>query len=155
MQLVGIYTGKSKNKNQGFYYLYLEAVSIMNSKSQSIPDDSQDSNVKARPTELFDLFSFSSKDLEFVVKFAEEHGPDLFRQILHSICPSIYGHELVKGKYPFRDEICVITLVACLVRGRALEQCRNVTLLSCDLVLVFIGSVAGNSLSIQAKIMRT
>ncbi|XP_058766640.1 probable DNA helicase MCM8 [Vicia villosa] len=89
--------GKSKNKNQGFYYLYLEAVSIMNSKSQSIPDDSQDSNAKARPTELFDLFSFSSKDLEFVVKFAEEHGSDLFRQILHSICPSIYGHELVKA----------------------------------------------------------
>ncbi|CAI8614550.1 unnamed protein product [Vicia faba] len=89
--------GKSKNKNQGFYYLYLEAVSIMNSKSQSIPEDSQDSNAKARPTELFDLFSFSLKDLEFIVKFAEEHGSDLFRQILNSICPSIYGHELVKA----------------------------------------------------------
>ncbi|XP_004493943.1 probable DNA helicase MCM8 isoform X2 [Cicer arietinum] len=89
--------GKSKNRNQGFYYLYLEAVSIINSKSQSIPEDSQDSNAKARPTELFNLFSFSSKDLEFVVKFAEEHGSDLFRQILHSICPSIYGHELVKA----------------------------------------------------------
>lgn len=99
---MGIYPGKSKNRNQGFYYLYLEAVSIMNSKSQSISDDSQDSNAKARPTELFDLFSFSSKDLEFVVKFAEEHGSDLFRQILHSICPSIYGHELVKGKYASR-----------------------------------------------------
>nr|KYP70842.1 DNA replication licensing factor MCM8 [Cajanus cajan] len=91
--------GKSKNKNQGFYYLYLEAVSIKNSKSQSIPEDLQDSNPKARPTELFDLFSFSSKDLEFVVKFVQEHGSDLFRQILQSICPSIFGHELVKGKY--------------------------------------------------------
>ncbi|KAJ1443853.1 P-loop containing nucleoside triphosphate hydrolase [Sesbania bispinosa] len=89
--------GKSKNRNQGFYYLYLEAISVKNSKSQSIPEDSQDSNPKARPTELFDLFSFSSKDLEFVVKFAEEHGSDLFRQILQSICPSIYGHELVKA----------------------------------------------------------
>ncbi|XP_045794791.1 probable DNA helicase MCM8 [Trifolium pratense] len=89
--------GKSKNRNQGFYYLYLEAVSIINSKSQSISDDSQDSNANARPTELSDLFSFSSKDLEFVVKFAGEHRSDLFRQILHSICPSIYGHELVKA----------------------------------------------------------
>ncbi|KAK7337029.1 hypothetical protein VNO77_17587 [Canavalia gladiata] len=89
--------GKSKNRNQGFYYLYLEAVSIKNSKSQSMPEDLQDSNPKARPTELFDLFSFSSKDLEFVVKFAQEHGSDLFRQILQSICPSIYGHELVKA----------------------------------------------------------
>ncbi|KAK7285096.1 hypothetical protein RJT34_19855 [Clitoria ternatea] len=89
--------GKSKNRNQGFYYLYLEAVSIKNSKSQSTPEDLQDSNPKARPTELFDLFSFSSKDLEFVVKFAQEHGSDLFRQFLQSICPSIYGHELVKA----------------------------------------------------------
>ncbi|TKY62184.1 DNA helicase MCM8 [Spatholobus suberectus] len=89
--------GKSKNRNQGFYYLYLEAVSIKNSKSQSIPEDLQNSNPKARPTELFDLFSFSSKDLEFVVKFAQEHSSDLFRQILQSICPSIYGHELVKA----------------------------------------------------------
>ena len=59
MQPVGIYAGKSKNKNQGFYYLYLEAVSIKNSKSQSVPEDLPDSNPKARPTELFDLFSFS------------------------------------------------------------------------------------------------
>ncbi|PNY09978.1 DNA helicase mcm8-like protein [Trifolium pratense] len=119
--------GKSKNRNQGFYYLYLEAVSIINSKSQSISDDSQDSNANARPTELSDLFSFSSKDLEFVVKFAGEHRSDLFRQILHSICPSIYGHELVKA------------------------QCHNVTLLSCDTVLAFIGSVAGNSISAQGE----
>ncbi|QCD97888.1 minichromosome maintenance protein 8 [Vigna unguiculata] len=89
--------GKSKNRNQGFYYLYLEAVSIKNSKSQSTSQDLQDSNPKTRPTELFDLFSFSSKDLEFVAKFKQEHGPDLFRQILQSICPSIYGHELVKA----------------------------------------------------------
>ncbi|ESW34715.1 hypothetical protein PHAVU_001G174700 [Phaseolus vulgaris] len=89
--------GKSKNRNQGFYYLYLEAVSIKNSKSQSMSEDLQDSNPKTRPAELFDLFSFSSKDLEFVVKFAQEHGSDLFRQILQSICPSIYGHELVKA----------------------------------------------------------
>ncbi|RYR03317.1 hypothetical protein Ahy_B06g082200 isoform A [Arachis hypogaea] len=89
--------GKSKNRSQGFYYLYLEAVSVKNSKSQSTPGDSQEANPKARPSELLDLFSFSSRDLEFVVKFVEEHGSDLFRQILQSICPSIYGHELVKA----------------------------------------------------------
>ncbi|KAF1881316.1 hypothetical protein Lal_00023352 [Lupinus albus] len=89
--------GRSKNRNQGFYYLYLEAVSVKNSKSQSTSEELQDSNPTARPTELFDLFTFSSKDLEFVVKFSEEHGSDLFRQILQSICPSIYGHELVKA----------------------------------------------------------
>ncbi|MED6131074.1 DNA replication licensing factor mcm8 [Stylosanthes scabra] len=89
--------GKSKNRSQGFYYLYLEAVSVKNSKSQSTTGDLQEPNPKARPSELFDLFSFSSRDLEFVVKFVKEHGSDLFRQILQSICPSIYGHELVKA----------------------------------------------------------
>lgn len=89
--------GKSKSRNQGFYYLYIEAVSIKNSKSQSMPEDLQDSNSNARPTEQVDLFSFSPRDLEFIVKFSEEHGSDVFRQILQSICPSIYGHELVKA----------------------------------------------------------
>ncbi|KAL3531896.1 hypothetical protein ACH5RR_005417 [Cinchona calisaya] len=89
--------GKSKSKNQGLYYLYLEVVSIRNSKSQSIPEDLQDAKVDARTTQLFDLFSFSPRDLEFIVKFSVEYGSDIFRQILQSICPSIYGHELVKA----------------------------------------------------------
>lgn len=90
-------SGKSKSKSQGFYYLYLEAISIKNSKSQCTLEDLQDTNSNARPTELFDLFSFSSRDLEFIVKFSEEYGSDTFRQLLQSVCPSIYGHELVKG----------------------------------------------------------
>ncbi|XP_042475384.1 probable DNA helicase MCM8 [Macadamia integrifolia] len=89
--------GKSKGKNQGLYYLYLEAVSIRNSKSQSIPEDMQDGSADVRATELLDLYSFSPRDLEFIVKFSEEHDSDIFRQILQSICPSIYGHELVKA----------------------------------------------------------
>ncbi|KAK2647711.1 hypothetical protein Ddye_015200 [Dipteronia dyeriana] len=89
--------GKSKSKSRGFYYLYLEAVSIRNSKSQSTTEDLQDSNANARATELADLFSFSPRDLEFIVKFSEEYGSDTFRQIVQSICPSIYGHEFVKA----------------------------------------------------------
>ncbi|KAK4481048.1 hypothetical protein RD792_011917 [Penstemon davidsonii] len=89
--------GKSKGKNQALYYLYLEAVSITNSKSQSAPQDMQNTDIISRAAEHFDLYTFSPKDLEFVVKFSEEHGPDVFRQILQSICPSIYGHELVKA----------------------------------------------------------
>nr|KJB16813.1 hypothetical protein B456_002G248900 [Gossypium raimondii] len=89
--------GKSKGRNQGFYYLYIEAVSIKNSKSLSVTEDMEDSNSDARAKELVDLFSFSPRDLEFIVKFSKEHGSDVFRQILQSICPSIYGHELVKA----------------------------------------------------------
>lgn len=89
--------GKSKSKYQGLYYLYLEAVSVTNSKSQSIPEDSEYSTADARATEMSDLFSFSPRDLEFIVKFKDEHGSDVFRQMIQSICPSIYGHELVKA----------------------------------------------------------
>ncbi|KAK4798089.1 hypothetical protein SAY86_030415 [Trapa natans] len=89
--------GKSKSKNQGFYSLYLEAASIKNSKSQSTLEDSSDIISDTRNTELSDLFSFTPRDLEFIVKFSEEYGTDVFRQIIQSICPSIYGHELVKA----------------------------------------------------------
>ena len=97
--------------------MYLEAVSIKNSKSQSTPEDSQDSNSKARATELCNLFSFSPRDLEFVVKFKEENGSDIFRQILQSICPSIYGHELVKG-----NVICTLFIVVIWSKGFMLNH---------------------------------
>lgn len=96
-QLNWEFSGRSKTKNQGLYYLYLEAVSIRNSKSQSVPEDLQVTGADTRENLLFDLYTFSPKDLEFIVKFSDEHGSDIFRQILQSICPSIYGHELVKG----------------------------------------------------------
>ncbi|XP_021730627.1 probable DNA helicase MCM8 [Chenopodium quinoa] len=88
--------GKSKSKYQGLYYLYMESVSVTNSKSQTIPEDSEYPTADAR-AEMSDLYSFSPRDLEFIVKFREEHGPDVFRQMIQSICPSIYGHELVKA----------------------------------------------------------
>ncbi|CAK9323207.1 unnamed protein product [Citrullus colocynthis] len=149
--------GKSKSKNQGFYYLYLETVSIKNSKSQSTPEELQDSNSNARATELLDLFSFSPRDLEFIVKFSGECGSDVFRQILQSICPSIYGHELVKAgitlalfggvrkhskdqnKVPVRGDIHVIVVgdpglgksqllqAAAAVSPRGIYVCGNAT----------------------------
>ncbi|XP_078180015.1 minichromosome maintenance 8 isoform X3 [Carex rostrata] len=92
--LKAAYIRKSRNKNQGLYYLYLEAVSVINSKAQASSESESTGNGASA---LFDLNTFSQKDLEFVVKFSEEHGPDVFRQMLHSFCPSIYGHELVKA----------------------------------------------------------
>jgi DNA helicase MCM8 len=54
----------------------------------------EDGRCSAPPNAL----NFQPRDLEFVVKYAEEHAGDQFRQLLHSICPAIYGHELVKGE---------------------------------------------------------
>nr|GEU65863.1 probable DNA helicase MCM8 [Tanacetum cinerariifolium] len=89
--------GKGKGKNQGLYYLYLEGISVKNSKSQSVSETLQDTEPAAKATDLLDIYSFSQRDLEFVSKFSLEHGPDVFRQVLQSVCPSIYGHELVKA----------------------------------------------------------
>ncbi|KAL9993384.1 putative DNA helicase [Helianthus debilis subsp. tardiflorus] len=89
--------GKSKGKNQGLYYLYLEGISVKNSKSQSEPENSHDTENAIKATDMLDIYSFSQRDLEFICKFTSEHGSDVFRQMLQSICPSIYGHELVKA----------------------------------------------------------
>lgn len=40
--------------------------------------------------------SFSMRDLEFIVKFHTELAGQQFRHLVHALCPSIYGHELVK-----------------------------------------------------------
>ncbi|EPS64801.1 hypothetical protein M569_09979, partial [Genlisea aurea] len=89
--------GKSKGKNQALYYVYLETVSIINSKSQSVPEDPCHAMASPGTAEHYNLFKFSPRDLEFIVKFSEEYGSCVFRQVLQSVCPSIYGHEFVKA----------------------------------------------------------
>ncbi|XP_047044351.1 probable DNA helicase MCM8 [Lolium rigidum] len=89
--------GKAKSKNQGLYYLYLEAISVRNSKGHAVSENSAASSTDIPPSGSFSFESFTDKDLEFIYEYNNEHGPDLFRQILHSFCPSIYGHELVKA----------------------------------------------------------
>lgn len=71
---------------------------MRNSKAQTTSEEFEVNNSDNKAKMLFDFHAFSQRDLEFIVKFSEEHGSDVFRQILHSFCPSIYGHELVKGK---------------------------------------------------------
>jgi len=83
--------GKSKGRNQGLYYLYLEAISVRNLKSHAVSDE------EIRASGIPNFQTCSDRDLEFVVKYKERHGPDVFRQMLQSFCPSIYGHELVKA----------------------------------------------------------
>jgi DNA helicase MCM8 len=98
--------GKSKNRNQGLYYLYFEAVSVRNSKSQTVSEDLALKAYENRDEMLPDFPAFSPRDLEFIVKFSEEHGSDVFRQMLQSFCPSIYGHELVKGILNRCEQFC-------------------------------------------------
>uniref|UniRef100_A0A0E0L3J5 Probable DNA helicase MCM8 n=1 Tax=Oryza punctata TaxID=4537 RepID=A0A0E0L3J5_ORYPU len=89
--------GKSKSRNQGLYYLYLEAISVRNSKIHAASENSDAISTNIRASGSSGFQAFTEKDLEFISKFKEEHGVDVFRQILQSFCPSIYGHELVKA----------------------------------------------------------
>ncbi|XP_040380181.1 probable DNA helicase MCM8 isoform X2 [Oryza brachyantha] len=89
--------GKSKSRNQGLYYLYLEAISVRNSRAHAASANSDAISTTIQTTGSFGFQTFTEKDLEYISKFKEEHGSDVFRQILQSFCPSIYGHELVKA----------------------------------------------------------
>lgn len=113
--------------------MYLEAISIKNTKSQSMPEDLQDSSSNDRPMALVDLSSFSPRDLEFIVKFSEEHGPDTFRQLLQSICPSIFGHELVKGNLNTIVHIVSLKISCYFIFGYLLIQFPQFSyILSCN-----------------------
>jgi DNA helicase MCM8 len=81
-----------KKGKQCLYHLYLEAVSVINTRSQQ----SEDGERKVASSS--NLQTLTPQDYEAIADFIEGAGSDAFRQILHSICPSIFGHELVKGK---------------------------------------------------------
>nr|CAB3461236.1 unnamed protein product [Digitaria exilis] len=83
--------GKSRSKNQGLYYLYLEAISVRNLKSCA------DSGEEIRASGICDIQTITESHRDFAAAYKNQHGADVFRQILQSFCPSIYGHELVKA----------------------------------------------------------
>jgi DNA replicative helicase MCM subunit Mcm2 (Cdc46/Mcm family) len=69
--------------NNAMFTLYMEANSVQNHK--------QGIGQKIEPL-------LSSKDFRLITSICQDEDP--FRLIVNSVCPSIYGHELVKGMYP-------------------------------------------------------
>ncbi|KAL6620376.1 hypothetical protein ACP70R_035515 [Stipagrostis hirtigluma subsp. patula] len=142
--------GKSKSRHQGLYYLYLEAISVRKF-SHAVPDE------QTRASGTIDFQTCTKRDLEIITNYKEKHGSDVFRQLLHSFCPSIYGHELVKAgvilalfggvqknsmdknKVPVRGDIHVIVVgdpglgksqllqAAAAVSPRGIYVCGNTT----------------------------
>ncbi|KAJ2721935.1 hypothetical protein GGI07_003639 [Coemansia sp. Benny D115] len=98
--------GKGKGRPNSLYILYLDAVSINKvggdgeegSKRSSYMggmglDDDGGLGEEALTTK--DGIHFSNKDLMFIRKVHQE--PRLFRLLVHSFCPGIFGHEVVKA----------------------------------------------------------
>ncbi|NXP43899.1 MCM8 helicase, partial [Heliornis fulica] len=77
--------GTSKNKNDKcMFLLYIEANSVSNSKGQN-PKNFDDETFQRS------FMEFSLKDLYAVQEIQAEEN--LFRLIVNSLCPAIYGHE--------------------------------------------------------------
>ncbi|EFC48830.1 predicted protein [Naegleria gruberi] len=74
------YSRGAKGTTKRMYFLYLEGNSITNTKSTDKGDDTQ---------------SFSTNDLEAIREMGCE--PDIFRLVVHSLCPAIFGHDIVKA----------------------------------------------------------
>ena len=76
------YAGRrKKNMQQQLFVLYIDANSIQNNRKSE-----NDSSIS---------LEFSFKDLQAIKKIYKE--PNLFHLITNSLCPTIYGHEVVKA----------------------------------------------------------
>ncbi|XP_067421428.1 DNA helicase MCM8 isoform X1 [Emydura macquarii macquarii] len=81
--------GASRNKNDKcMFLLYIEANSVSNSKGQKVMNVEDGTNHRV-------CMEFSLKDLYAVQEIQAEEN--LFKLIVNSLCPTIYGHEIVKA----------------------------------------------------------
>ncbi|XP_034538356.1 DNA helicase MCM8, partial [Notolabrus celidotus] len=80
------------NKDQCMFLLYLEATSVSNTKGQK-SKSGQGSGGSLEDRSGGEEFSL--KELYAIQEIQSQ--PDLLRLIVHSLCPAIYGHMLVKA----------------------------------------------------------
>ncbi|XP_064411395.1 DNA helicase MCM8 [Latimeria chalumnae] len=80
--------GNRNKKDKCMFLLYIEANSVSNSKGQKAKESDESTN---HGTSI----EFSLKDLYAIQAIQAEEN--LFKLIVNSLCPAIYGHELVKA----------------------------------------------------------
>ncbi|KAJ9579973.1 hypothetical protein L9F63_004356 [Diploptera punctata] len=74
----------TKKKTASMFLMYLDAVSVVNNKNQSLAGCTKSMGVE-----------FNMKDYYAIQEIHSQ--PDLFRFLVNSVCPTIYGHEMVKA----------------------------------------------------------
>ncbi|XP_013880058.1 DNA helicase MCM8 [Austrofundulus limnaeus] len=79
------------NKDQCMFLLYIDATSVSNTKGQLSKSGGEGGSLEERSAGE----EFSLKELYAVQEIQSQ--PDLFPLIVHSLCPAIYGHLLVKA----------------------------------------------------------
>ncbi|KAM7408330.1 hypothetical protein PAMA_002164 [Pampus argenteus] len=81
------------NKDQCMFLLYIDATSVSNTKGQQSKSGGPGS--RGSPEDRSGGEEFSLKELYAIQEIQSQ--PDLLRLIVHSLCPVIYGHLLVKA----------------------------------------------------------
>ncbi|XP_072293462.1 DNA helicase MCM8 [Eucyclogobius newberryi] len=120
------------NKDQCMFLLYIEATSVSNTKGLQSKGEGQGS-VEAHSAEEFSL-----KELYAIQEIQSQ--PDLLRLMVHSLCPVIYGHLLVKA-----------ALVLTLFGGRQKNTNKNSVPVRGDPHLLMVGDPGlGKSQMLQA-----
>ncbi|KAJ1679457.1 hypothetical protein EV182_002011, partial [Spiromyces aspiralis] len=93
--------GKGRNMTNSMYILYIDANSINKASGDSSGSDGQQQQqvdgFDAAHAESMskDDIHFTQKELQFVRTLFRE--PDIFKLLVHSLCPGIFGHEMVKA----------------------------------------------------------
>ena len=65
-------------------------------KRFKVGDTTHVKNVGEDDVEATNVPALSRKDLEFIAEFSQRDGDDIVRTLVHSLCPSIFGHDIVK-----------------------------------------------------------
>ncbi|KAJ2254095.1 DNA replication licensing factor mcm8 [Coemansia sp. RSA 455] len=86
--------GKGKGRPNSLYILYLDAIAV-HKVGGSDGADGPSAHTSEDDMTTKDGIHFSQKDLQFIREVFRE--PKLFRLLVNSFCPGIYGHELVKA----------------------------------------------------------
>uniref|UniRef100_UPI0009B3E28A DNA helicase MCM8 n=1 Tax=Monopterus albus TaxID=43700 RepID=UPI0009B3E28A len=98
------------NKDQCMFLLYLDVTSVSNTKGQQSKSGGQGSTESVENCSVWEEFSL--KELYAIQEIQAQ--PSLLRLIVHSLCPVIYGHLLVKA-----------ALVLALFGGRQKQTDKN------------------------------
>ncbi|KAI8999507.1 MCM2/3/5 family-domain-containing protein [Gaertneriomyces semiglobifer] len=77
------------------YSMYVAANSITKASTNAAATDDQVDGTKTAKTFTKDAVSFSKKELYGIQQIWD--SPDVFRLLVNSLCPSIFGHEMVKA----------------------------------------------------------
>ncbi|KAA8499778.1 DNA helicase MCM8 [Porphyridium purpureum] len=126
VRLLGVDADAPTGKKQGLYDIYLEANSILNQRSaERTADANRDQSQK------LDLdLSLTQQEERQYLALRHSHR-DLFAQLVSSLCPTIFGHEMVKAglllalfggsvggeQSADKDRVSVRTSIHCLLVG--------------------------------------